>query len=154
MLRDPQCPKSTVDGEGSQGSAMMSLPQKGAAEQSLVPHLTPELEALANSSVFFPGWSSLASVISKSLATRMFNWEPASTSLLWGIRSFLGATVGNPLHQLSLGFPLSSHLVLSCCPSATGLSLSLDPVPTLWDPVFCLHLPSLSLPGFCILTSA
>lgn len=106
MLRDSQCPKSTVDGEGSQGSAMMSLPQKGAAEQSLVPHLTPELEALADSSVFFLGWSSLASVISKSLVTRMFNWEPASTSLLWGIHSFPGATVGNPLLQLSLGFPL------------------------------------------------
>lgn len=108
MLRDPQCPKSTVDGEESQGSAMMSLPQKGAAEQSLVPHLTPELEALVDTSVFFLGWSSLASVISKSLVTRMFNWEPASTSFLWGIRSLLGATVGNPLHQLSLGFPFFS----------------------------------------------
>lgn len=126
MLRDSQCPKSTVDGEGSQGSAMMSLPQKGVAEQSLVPHLTPELEALADSSVVFLGWSSLASVISKSLVTRMFNWERASTSLLWGIHSFLGATVGNPLHQLSLGFPLSSHQVLSCCPSTTG---SVVPVP-------------------------
>lgn len=29
--------------------------------------------------------------------------------------------MGNPLHQLSLEFPLSSHLVLSCCPSTTGL---------------------------------
>lgn len=28
MLRDPQCTKITVDGEGS---AVMSLPQKGAA---------------------------------------------------------------------------------------------------------------------------
>lgn len=48
MLRDPQCTKITVDGEGP---AVMSLPQKGAAgtkfglsgvpsEAKTVPHLT------------------------------------------------------------------------------------------------------------------
>lgn len=75
MLRDPQCTKITVDGEGSQGSAMMSLPQKGAAgtkfglsgvpsEAKTVPHVTllswKLWQTLLGSSLVGPLWPVLS----------------------------------------------------------------------------------------------